>query len=178
MAGNRSWPRFRMISSWPFIHSVSAPQQIPWHYNVKSAWETRGEVPDNTSRSCPLSSRRRTLMSDAANSSEFKGGYSMFPEIVDASHATPKAAEFFHSFFTAKSRHDVDGTMNHFSKTTLTYIDATLGRPLYRYDALKDVFVQYMPKWPPSTLSYPTLVLGDEHSALVAMTDTPELFGG
>ena len=35
-----------------------------------------------------------------------------------------------------------------------------------------------MPKWPPSGLSYPTLILGDEHSALVAMTDTPELFGG
>ena len=44
----------------------------------------------------------------------------MFPEIVDASHATPKAAEFFHSFLTAKSRHDVDATKNHFSKTTLT----------------------------------------------------------
>jgi len=102
----------------------------------------------------------------------------MFPEIIDATHATPKAAEFFHSFFTAKSRHDVDATMNHFSKTTLTYIDATLGWPFYTYDALKDVFVQYMPKWPPSGLSYPTLVLGDEHSALVAFTDTPELFGG
>ena len=70
----------------------------------------------------------------------------MFPEIIDATHATPKAAEFFHSFFTAKSRHDVDATMNHFSKTTLTYIDATLGWPFYTYDALKDVFVQYMPK--------------------------------
>jgi hypothetical protein len=103
---------------------------------------------------------------------------SLFPEVVDATHATPKAAEFFHSFFTAKSRHDVDATMNHFSKTTLTYIDATLGWPLYTYDALKDVFVQYMPKWPPSGLSYPTLILGDEHSALVAFTDTPELFGG
>jgi len=102
----------------------------------------------------------------------------MFPEIVDASHATPKAAEFFHSFFTAKSRHDVDATMNHFSKTTLTYIDATLGWPLYTYDALKDVFVQYMPKWPSSGLYYPTLIWGDEHSALVAMTDTQELFGG
>lgn len=101
----------------------------------------------------------------------------LFSKIVDATHATPKAAEFFHSFFTAKSRHDVDATMNHFSKTTLTYIDATLGWPFYSYDALKDVFVEYMPKWPPSGLSYPTLILGDEHSALVAFTDTPELFG-
>jgi len=101
----------------------------------------------------------------------------LFPEIVDATHASPKAAEFFHSFFAAKSRHNVDATLNHFSTTTLTYIDATLGWPFYTYDALKDVFVQYMPKWPPAGLSYPTLILGDEHSALVAFTDTPELFG-
>jgi hypothetical protein len=31
----------------------------------------------------------------------------LFPEIVDVTHATPKAADFLHSFFTAKSRHDV-----------------------------------------------------------------------
>jgi hypothetical protein len=48
----------------------------------------------------------------------------LFPEIVDVTHATPKGAEFFHSFFTAKSRHDVDATMNDFSNITLTYIDA------------------------------------------------------
>jgi hypothetical protein len=36
----------------------------------------------------------------------------------------------------------------------------------------------YMPKWPPSGLSYPTRISGDTHSALVAFTDTPELFGG
>src|SRR5262249_30480281 len=102
----------------------------------------------------------------------------LFPKVVDTTHATPKAAEFFDSFFTAKSRHEVDATMNHFSTTTLTYIDATLGWPLYSHDALKHVFMQYMPKWPPSGLSYPPLILGDEHSALVAFTDTPELFGG
>ena len=102
----------------------------------------------------------------------------LFPQVADITHATPTAAKFFESFFTAKSRHDVDATMNHFSKTTLTYIDATLGWPMYTYDALKNVFMQYMPKWPPAGLSYPTLILGDEHSALVAFTDTPELFGG
>jgi hypothetical protein len=102
----------------------------------------------------------------------------MFPEIVDATHATPAAAEFFHSFFTAKSQRNVNATMNHFSMTTLTYIDATLGWPFWTYDALKDLYVHYMPIWPPSSLSYPTLILGDEHSALVAFTDTPGLFGG
>ena len=49
------------------------------------------------------------------------------PKIVDVTHASKESAAFFHSFFTAKSRHDVDATMNHFSKSTLTYIDATLG---------------------------------------------------
>lgn len=101
----------------------------------------------------------------------------LIPEIVDVTHATKKSAAFFHSFFMAKSRHDVEGTMNHFSKSTLTYIDATLGWPFYTHGALKDVFVQYMPKWPATGLSYPTRILGDERSTLVAFTDTPELFG-
>lgn len=101
----------------------------------------------------------------------------LFPEIVDTAHTTEKAAAFFHSFFTAKSRHDVGATMDHFSRTTLTYIDATLGWPFYSHEALEGVFAEYMPKWPPSGLSYPTRILGDERSALVAFTDTPELFG-
>ena len=44
----------------------------------------------------------------------------LIPEIVDVTHATKKSAALFHSFFTAKSRHDVDAAMNHFSKSTLT----------------------------------------------------------
>ena len=43
---------------------------------------------------------------------------------------------------------------------------------------MTDLFEQYMPKWPPTGLSYPTRISGDTHSALVAFTDTPELFGG
>ena len=101
----------------------------------------------------------------------------LIPEIVDVTHATKNSAAFFHSFFTAKSRHDVDAAMNHFSKSTLTYIDATLGWAFYTPGALRDVWAQYMPKWPATGLSYPTRILGDERSALVAFTDTPELFG-
>jgi len=101
----------------------------------------------------------------------------LFPEIVDASHATPKAAAFFKSFFTAKSKHSVDATMSHFSEKKVTYIDATLGWPFYDHKSLKGVFAAYMPKWPASGLSYPTRILGNESSALVAFTDTPELFG-
>jgi hypothetical protein len=101
----------------------------------------------------------------------------LIPEIVDVTHATKKSAAFFHSFFWAKSRHDVDATMNHFSKSTLTYIDATLGWSFYTNEALREVYVEYMPKWPATGLSYPTRILGDERSALVAFIDTPELFG-
>ncbi|MGC1643866.1 MAG: hypothetical protein WA781_25050 [Pseudolabrys sp.] len=41
-----------------------------------------------------------------------------------------------------------------------------------------DIFEMYMPKWPSTGLSYLTRITGDTHSALVAFTDTPELFGG
>jgi len=101
----------------------------------------------------------------------------LFPDVVDTTHATEEAAALFHSFFTAKSRHDVEATMDHFSTSMVAYIDATLGWPFYSYDALEGVFAEYMPKWPPAGLSYPTRVLGNAHSALVAFTDTPELFG-
>jgi limonene-1,2-epoxide hydrolase len=119
-----------------------------------------------------------TIVSLTVNAVGTQQNKGLFPEIVDSSHATAKASAFFHSFFTAKSRHDVDGTMDHFSRTTLTYMDATLGWAFSTHEALTGVFGQYMPKWLPSGVSYPTRILGDEHSALVAFTDTPELFGG
>jgi hypothetical protein len=34
----------------------------------------------------------------------------MFPEIVNTTHATREAAEFFHAFFSAKNRHDCPRT--------------------------------------------------------------------
>ena len=101
-----------------------------------------------------------------------------YPDVVDATHASPQAKAFFRSFFTAKSRHQPVELMKHFSQEPVTYIDATLGWPFYTFKDLKDVFDTYMPKWPPSGKSYPTRILGDTRSALVAFTDTPELFGG
>jgi hypothetical protein len=102
----------------------------------------------------------------------------LYPEVVDTSHATPEAAAFFKSYFTAKSQHKPAATTDHFSEAHLTYIDAALGWPFYSKKGMTDLFEQYMPKWPPAGLSYPTRISGDTHSALVAFTDTPELFGG
>jgi hypothetical protein len=102
----------------------------------------------------------------------------LYPEVADTSHATPQAAAFFKSYFTAKSEHKPAPTTDHFSEAHLTYIDAALGWPFYSKKGMTDIFEMYMPKWPPTGLSYPTRISGDTHSALVAFTDTPELFGG
>src|SRR5271154_803725 len=102
----------------------------------------------------------------------------LYPEVVNTAHATPEAASFFKSYFTAKSEHKPAATTDHFSEAHLTYIDATLGWPFYNKKGMTDIFEAYMPKWPPSGLSYPTRISGDNHSALVAFTDTLELFGG
>ena len=65
--------------------------------------------------------------------------------------------------------------MKHFSPHLVTYTDATLGWPLDGFDAVKNIFLQYKPK---TGLSYPTRIIGGANSAVVAFTDTPELFGG
>jgi hypothetical protein len=102
----------------------------------------------------------------------------LYPEVVVTSHATPDVANIFKSYFTAKSQHKPAATTDHFSEAHLTYIDAALGWPFYSKRGMADLFEQYMPKWPASGLSYPTRITGDMHSALVAFTDTPDLFGG
>jgi hypothetical protein len=84
----------------------------------------------------------------------------------------------FETFFETKTASDVEGTMAFFSPDLVSYIDATLGWDFDSYDALKGAFVQYMPNWSTPARSYTTRVLANDTSALVHMTDTPELFGG
>jgi hypothetical protein len=102
----------------------------------------------------------------------------LYPDVVITSHATPQVAAFFKSYFTAKSEHKPAATTDHFSEAHLTYIDAALGWPWTSKKSATEAFEMYMPKWPPTGLSYPTRISGDTHSALIAFTDTPELFGG
>jgi hypothetical protein len=101
-----------------------------------------------------------------------------YPQVADVSAATPELASFMTSFFTAKSLHQVDQTMAHFSPELVSYMDATLGLNNAGFSILEGAFSRGMPKWPATGLSYHTRVLGDMNSALVAFTDTPELFGG
>jgi ketosteroid isomerase-like protein len=101
-----------------------------------------------------------------------------FPDIAEISHATAEAAGFFRSYFTAKSSKDIEATHAHFHPDKTVYFDATLGWGWLTNADLRKVWEQYMPGWTAEARSYPTQILGDMTSAVVFMTDTPELFGG
>ncbi|WP_413105712.1 hypothetical protein [Streptomyces sp. Inha503] len=96
---------------------------------------------------------------------------------VDTSRATPEVVRLLKRYFEDKTARDVEATMAHFSRTSTTYIDAILGWPHYSWESLHSLFAELMPTWPQSSASYPTRIVGDEVSALVFFTDTPELFG-
>jgi hypothetical protein len=91
---------------------------------------------------------------------------------------TAPLAATLERFFTTKTSCDVDGTMSYFAPALATYTDATLGWDFGSFQALRNVFEQYMPGWKPPARSYATGILSNEGSALIHMVDTPELFGG
>lgn len=87
-------------------------------------------------------------------------------------------AETMEDFFRTKTSCDVAGTMSFFSPHLVTYTDATLGWDIGSFEALQAILEQYMPHWGPPARSYSTGTFSNEHSALIHMVDTPELFGG
>ncbi|MBL7255921.1 nuclear transport factor 2 family protein [Paractinoplanes lichenicola] len=89
-----------------------------------------------------------------------------------------EAHDLFHRLFTAKTARDVDATHAFFHPDRTFYADAALGWVWPTSEALRAVWAEYMPAWPDGARSYPTRILGDTTSAIVFMTDTPELFGG
>jgi limonene-1,2-epoxide hydrolase len=130
-------------------------------------------------------SREEVLMSKPAGGNAQNGPLyptiETFPTIVDARHANQEAVDLFNRFFATKSRHDWNATMEFISRDLSVYADATLGWELNGYDALKDVWAQYMPTWGEGR-SYPTRILGEVNGGIggvmLEFTDTPELFGG
>jgi len=92
----------------------------------------------------------------------------------------PEAAQLLTDFFETKNSHDVEATMQFISPDLSVYADVTLGWELNGYDALREVWAQYMPTWGEGR-SYPTAILGavtqGDGSAVVHFTDTSELFG-
>ena len=96
---------------------------------------------------------------------------------LDASHGTPQLAAQVTSLYRAKSTAQVDRAMAHFARSPMFYTDATLGLYMPTWDSLRAVFQQDMPTWPKTARTYPTRVIGDERSAVVMVTDSPEMFG-
>jgi hypothetical protein len=96
----------------------------------------------------------------------------------DDTAATAQLPATLEEFFTTKTARDVEGTMAFFAPDLAGYLDATLGWDFGTYASLKAVFEKYMPTWAPPARSYATRILAGKDSALVHMTDTPELFGG
>src|SRR5882757_1495303 len=95
----------------------------------------------------------------------------------DVTHATPLLVKRVNDLFRDKTARDVDSFMSHFSTDALYYTDATLGWYVPTWAALHAIFAQYMPTWPHAARSYATRIIGDENSAIVEFTDSPELFG-
>ena len=91
--------------------------------------------------------------------------------------APPGVDSLFRSFFAAKSAHSPDRTMAFFDPGNTTYIDGTLGWVQPTWAALKALYEQYMPTWPPPARFYPTGILGGENGAAVFFTSTPEQSG-
>lgn len=94
-----------------------------------------------------------------------------------ANTAPADVQRLFASFLAAKSAANVDETMAFFSRTDITYWDATAGFEFPNWAALKAVYAQYMPKWGPAAHSYETNLLGDNTGAALFFTNTPEEFG-
>ena len=95
------------------------------------------------------------------------------PNLVDS-----PLIERMEEFFRIKTAGDVAGTMSFFSPDLVTYSDATLGWDIDSFETLQAIFEQYMPNWVPPARSYSIGTFSNEHSALIHMVDTPELFGG
>lgn len=100
----------------------------------------------------------------------------IFPVSADTAHASAGAARLFDEYFTAKSAHDLPAWMAMFEAGGVCYCDATLGWVFPDFDALRGVLEQNVPHWADG-ISYATRILGDETSAVIFVTDTPQLFG-
>jgi len=98
-----------------------------------------------------------------------------FPSPTDTSHAKPSVAALFEEYHWAKSSKNLDEWASYFDARTV-YADATLGWYYPDRATWYDTVVEFVPRWGDG-LSYATRVLGDDRSAVLAVTDSPELFG-
>ena len=109
--------------------------------------------------------------------SETRGGLPFPSGVTDASHCTPQVAAILRGVFTAKSEHDAATFMSYFSTANATYLDASLGLPLYGWQAINNEFTSLFASAPASAISYPLRIVGDTRSAAIEFVDSPAFFG-
>lgn len=99
------------------------------------------------------------------------------PPEPDLTRASGELARFLDSYFTAKTRADVDAWFPHFDAAELFYTDAVLGWLLESRDRFEEFTRPLAARWNGGA-SYTTRAVGDMTSGMVLVVDTPELFGG
>jgi hypothetical protein len=82
------------------------------------------------------------------------------------------------SQYVDKTSGDVDRLMTHFSKELVFYADATVGGLSVGWAAAKKAYESFLPPAGSGAVSYPTRIIGDERSAMVLFTDSPQYLGG
>jgi hypothetical protein len=119
------------------------------------------------------------LTAAAAQASPGPHGSLPYPAgVTDTTHATPRVAEIFRGFFSAKSEHNAPALMSFFSVADAFYIDASSGTTWGSWTALNDLFTPFFASGlPADAISYPLRIVGDERSALVEFEDNAALFG-
>lgn len=96
---------------------------------------------------------------------------------ADVSHADTGLVDFLRGYFAAKNSQSPGALAAFFAPDVSAYADGTLGWVIPGWEAIHKTFVEYMPRWTGGR-SYPLRILGGTDSAVVLVTDTPELFGG
>ena len=113
------------------------------------------------------------------------GGREHLPPFTPASNlyqfgVDSHLAEILTSYFVAKSSHDLDGVMKHYSRAITTFTDAVMGWPMNGYEAVEKAYTKVMGKFGEGR-SYPTSIQGyienGNGSAVLEITNTPEIVG-
>jgi hypothetical protein len=95
---------------------------------------------------------------------------------AETQFASERAAAIFADYFQAKSSGDADQFVARYALQAGSHSDAVLGLHSPDWDSTSAMFHAVMPNWN-GGISYATRILGDDTSAVVFVTDSPELFG-
>ena len=102
------------------------------------------------------------------------------PQDTKSFSADAELAELLSAYFVAKSSHDLEGVMRHYSRDVTTFTDAIMGWAINGYDAVEKSYEEVMGQFGDGR-SYPTAIRGfmkdGNGSAVMEVTNTPEIVG-